>query len=263
MRSILRTLPARNFSTSSIKHNIKDEKWDIISAVGLERKPVITRDLTELESRFNQLLLQIEYERSHKSNIEVRQMNDRKRAQDVKEGKISITDMESFPQQTGQDFIDASLEELKSFNFAPRKNSTSKSDTKSVNRDWDRYLLLLVNEKIGENYQWVLPQGKHKDGETLRQTAERVLLEKCGGNIKCQFMGNAPCGFYKYKYPKLARKETVGAKIFFYKAEFFSGQIELEKCNCKDYEWATRQELEKIPNEYLKSVKMFLIDEEH
>lgn len=268
MRSVLRTIPTgnclRNFSNSSIKNNLKDEKWDIISAVSLERKPVITRDYTELESKFNKLLLQIEYERSHKSNFELRVDNDKKRAKEVKEGKISISDMESFPQQTGQDFLDSSLEELKAFNFASRKSLTPKNGTKSVNREWDRYLLLLVNEKIGENYHWVLPQGKHKPGETLRQTAERVLQEKCGENIKSKFLGNAPCGFYKYKYPKVARKDTtVGAKIFFFKAEFLGGQMELEKSHYKDYEWATRKQLEKVPYEYLKSVKMFLIDEEH
>lgn len=37
----------------------------------------------------------------------------------------------------------------------------------------------------------------------------------CGPDIKVQFYGNAPCGFYKYRYPKAVRGESgsVGAKV--------------------------------------------------
>ena len=46
------------------------------------------------------------------------------------------------------------------------------------------------------------------------QTCERLVQETCGGDLKVKFMGNAPCGFYKYKYPKTIRKEGfIGAKV--------------------------------------------------
>lgn len=46
------------------------------------------------------------------------------------------------------------------------------------------------------------------------QTCERLVQETCGGDLKVKFIGNAPCGFYKYKYPKTVRKEGfIGAKV--------------------------------------------------
>ena len=45
------------------------------------------------------------------------------------------------------------------------------------------------------------------------QTAERVLQEKCGSEIKARFLGNAPVGFYKYKFASPGEDNTVGAKV--------------------------------------------------
>ena len=56
------------FSTS----NALREKWDLITAVCLERKPVVTQSLTKLEEDYKQLLAQIEFERSLKSDHEMR-----------------------------------------------------------------------------------------------------------------------------------------------------------------------------------------------
>lgn len=74
--------------------------------------------------------------------------------------------------------------------------------------------MFVLNQKIGEKSFYILPQGKREEGETLRQCADRVLKEKCGQDLKVQVFGNAPCGFYKYKYPKSVRSEdSVGAKV--------------------------------------------------
>lgn len=94
-----------------------------------------------------------------------------------------------------------------------------------------------------------------------------------------QFYGNAPCGFYKYLYPKVVQKEvgSVGAKvkfckiweillqskvllqIFFYIAKYRSGVISQENL---EYKWLDRQELHKeLPAAYGHSVAQFLIDE--
>lgn len=94
-----------------------------------------------------------------------------------------------------------------------------------------------------------------------------------------QFYGNAPCGFYKYHYPKVVQKEvgSVGAKvkfllnledglkskvllqIFFYIAKYRSGEISQENL---EYKWLDRQELHKeLPAAYSHSVAQFLIDE--
>lgn len=74
---------------------------------------------------------------------------------------------------------------------------------------------MVIKQKIGNTNFFLLPQGERNDGETLRQCADRVLEEKCGKDIKAQIFGNAPCGFYKYKYPKAVRgdKNSTGAKV--------------------------------------------------
>lgn len=46
------------------------------------------------------------------------------------------------------------------------------------------------------------------------QTCERLVQETCGGGLNVKFLGNAPCGFFKYKFPKTVRKEGfIGAKV--------------------------------------------------
>ncbi|KAL1138481.1 hypothetical protein AAG570_008544 [Ranatra chinensis] len=231
-----------------------------MSAVSLERKPLITRDLNKFELEIANLMQKIEVEKSHKSDFEIRQENDKKKA----ESKVfSESDLDQAAQQTAQDFLDLSTEELQHFKQASRVGGDQENNYRTTKRALDRNLLLLVSEKVGDKEMWILPQGKRKEGETLRDTAERVLKDKCGNLLKAKFLGNAPCGFYKYKYPKAKQGETMGAKIFFFKAQILDGNVELNGGPCQDFHWATRREMEKLPHEYLKAIRLFLIDEEH
>ena len=47
-------------------------------------------------------------------------------------------------------------------------------DVHSLHRCLDRPLFLIVERKLGNAYHWDLPTLVRKDGETLRQTAERA-----------------------------------------------------------------------------------------
>lgn len=77
--------------------------------------------------------------------------------------------------------------------------------------------------------------------------------------MKVKFYGNAPVGFYKYKYPKEVQKNgTVGAKVFIYFARYIDGKP-TEKTKFK---WLDRLELSKeVPKEYHSSLSKFLIDD--
>ncbi|XP_044258159.1 39S ribosomal protein L46, mitochondrial [Tribolium madens] len=232
------------------------EKWDLLTAVCLERKPLITTPLLKIEEDYKHLQSQIEFERSLKSDHEVRHEKEQKQLEQLKKG----ADIEVHLKDTAQDLVDASTEEFSKFKFASRvTEADKKNDLKSLNRKLDKHLVLVTKQKIGKDNFYLLPQALRQDGETLRQTAERIVKDTCGGNLKAMIYGNAPSAFYKYKYPSIARKDAVGAKVFIYFARYEKGQLENEKV---DYKWLDREELAKsLPNDYVKSVSQMLIDE--
>ncbi|XP_063908577.1 large ribosomal subunit protein mL46 [Zophobas morio] len=242
------------FSTS----NALREKWDLITAVCLERKPVVTQSLTKLEEDYKKLLAQIEFERSLKSDHEMRHEKELKQLEQLKKGD----DVEVHFKETAQDFVDAGTEELTKFKFASRiTEADKKNDVKSLNRKLDKHLVLVVKQNIGKDNLYLLPQTLRQDGETLRQTAERILRDTCGKELKAMIYGNAPFGFYKYKYPTAVRKEneTTGAKVFIYFARYEKGQVGNKNL---EYKWLDRTELQNIlPKEYGQSVSQMLINE--
>ncbi|XP_022194292.1 39S ribosomal protein L46, mitochondrial [Nilaparvata lugens] len=252
------------YSTTNSKP-IRQEKWDLMSAVSLERKPILEREFTELEKSVVEFLKKTEFEMSSKSDHEIRLITDKIKIEQLKKGDKNI-EIDTITQQIGQDFEDECQRELEAFSYQERITADDKANnTKSTYRLLDRNLLLIVQENIGNDRLWVLPQGIRKEGETLRATAERVLKEKCGSDIEALFYGNAPVGFYKYSYPKNLRKtedDPIGAKIFFFKAKLLKGNVNPYSKDM-DYRWSTRKELGVLQKDYLKRVSMFLIDEEH
>lgn len=204
-------------------------------------------------------LKEAESESSYKSDHELRHENDLKIAKLVRT-KPTEMDVGAIAQQTALDFEEASNKEFEAFSFPSFTSNSDETNNKSLDRKLDRHLLLLVRDEFAKNDEWILPQGIRKDNESLRETAERVLRERFGENLKAAFLGNAPCGFFKYSYPKKVNKDSVGAKVFFFKAIYLSGQADSKS----DFLWASRGELEKLFNcrRYLNSVEMFLIDEE-
>lgn len=72
-----------------------------------------------------------------------------------------------------------------------------------------------------------------------------------------KFYGNAPIGFYKYKYPqKLREKGSCGAKIFYFLAKYIDGDI----TNKIKYQWLDYDELEKtLPSEMQNSISQFML----
>jgi large subunit ribosomal protein L46 len=238
-----------------------------MSAVCLERKPVISRELNDIELKFSRMLAETELENSHKSDHEVRFEKDILQAELLKSKSVDL-DVDMALQQTAQDFEDAAVEEYNKFAFASRLTEADRThDLQSLERKLDRHLLLLVQEKQWDQKVWILPQGLRMDGETMLQAAERVLKEKCGDDLVAHFYGNAPCGVYKYKYPKRfvgnGENASVGAKVFFFKAQYIAGHLEQNKLKHKEFKWLGRDELEaSLPEEYCKNVTQFVIDEE-
>jgi len=99
-------------------------------------------------------------------------------------------------------------------------------------------------------------------------------------DLNTKLMGNAPYGFYHYKYPRVLQNQeggqAIGAKIFFYKANYIKGSMESKVkessrpnpsnpvIEFKDYLWLKRDELNAMLHErYHKQITQFLIPEGH
>lgn len=253
---MLRVLSRRLYSTATA------EKWDLCAGVLVERLPVVSKSFTPIEKQFQDQLWQIEFENSLKSDHEVQHEREERQAQLLKKGEVEVDLDEISSQQTAQDKKDLYTEEFRKFEFAPRTTPDDKTgNVKSTNRKLEDILYLLVEQKFGDDKKphMVLPQGKREEGETLRQTAERVLKTACGDKLKPTFYGNAPVGFYKYKYPASARKESVGAKVFFYRTSV-QGAEGHEIKDGVNYEWQDKPNLEKkLSGGYSESVQKFLL----
>ncbi|KAL4716398.1 hypothetical protein ACJJTC_006760 [Scirpophaga incertulas] len=230
--------------------------WDITTGICVERLPVVTPPLNDIQKKYKELLYTIEIENSLKSDHEIRKDNDIIQAKQLKES-IDV-DYDTVSKITAQDFEDSSAEELGKFQFADIITEADKKGIKNtVDRCLQKHLVLVTSLKFGSDMKQVLPQGLWKEGETLRQTAERVLAQHCGPDLKVQFLSNAPCGFHKYKYPAEIDGK-IGAKVFFYYANYRSGKVSEQV----KHTWLTRSELEDaLPIRYNKSVQQFLIEE--
>lgn len=243
-------------------YSTKHVQWDIMAGICLQRKPVITKSLSDIEVKYQTILQEIEFERSLKSDHELRHDKDVQRMEKLKKGTVvDFDDIDQTSQQTAQDYVDKNKAEFSNFEFANRvADADFKENKKNLNRKLEDNLVLVTKQKLGNNDFWIFPQGLWTNGETLRQTAERILKESFNNNLNVRFYGNAPCGFYKYKYPKEKRDKSAveGAKIFFFKATLLDGSIETNN-SWADYEWATVQELnDRLIQPYMKNVKLFL-----
>uniref|UniRef100_A0A182Q6Y9 Large ribosomal subunit protein mL46 n=1 Tax=Anopheles farauti TaxID=69004 RepID=A0A182Q6Y9_9DIPT len=234
------------------------EKWDLFAGVLVERLPIVTKTLEPLEAKYKEMLDQTELEKSLKSNHELRKETEKRQQELLKAGKIDL-DSEAL-KQTAQDLEDAYNEEYARFKPAPRVTEADrKNDVRSLDRKLEQTLVLLVEQKLGNKSHYLLPQGQHRKGESMRQTAERTLQEFCGDSLQATFYGNAPVGFYKYKYPAEARTEAVGAKVFFFRSVLKQDSCSIANSKLK-YQWLSQEELQQqLHQSYYQSVSQFLL----
>lgn len=203
---------------------------------------------------------QIEIERSLYSDHELRALDE---AQRLAKRKADLYDEEDEQNiLLVQDLED--MWEQKFLQFKPGDRITEadkKNDRTSLHRKLDRNLVLLVKEKLGDEDVWMLPQAEWQPGETLRGTAERTLATLSENNMEAKFLGNAPCGHYKFKFPQAIRTESsIGAKVFFFKALLLTGDFS-QAGKKSHHVWVSKEELgDYLKPKYLAQVKRFLLD---
>ncbi|XP_030620969.1 large ribosomal subunit protein mL46 [Chanos chanos] len=261
--------PIRNISLNQFcrsAHKLKNETvsspWRLYAAVCLQRLPIVSQERSPIEEQFLDLMHQMELERSLLADHELRLLEDAERMSRKQEEDYDSDEEEDYAGQdivTAQDLEDTWEQKLKQFQPASREKSADKTELSSSNRCLGDNLVLLVKQSVGGEKIWLLPQLQWETGETLKQTAERALARLPGADLKATFLGNAPCGFYKYKFPKDIQTEScVGAKVFFFKALLsVSSHSPLEK---DSFIWVKKSELpEYLKPEYLKQVNRFII----
>ncbi|XP_029284554.1 large ribosomal subunit protein mL46 [Cottoperca gobio] len=226
----------RQFSNTSVcRESRKTENvtesarspWTVMAAVCLQRLPVITADCSPMEQQFGQMINQMELEKSVLTDHELRLQEEAERLRRLQAGEYDSDEEDNQMKQEiilAQDLEDLWEQKLKNFQPAQRVNADVDKDLTSAERCLADTLLLLAEQQVGGEKLWLLPQTQWQDGETLRQTAERALHSLPAADFKATFLGNAPCGVYKYKLPRAARTESsVGTKVFFFKAVLSDG----------------------------------------
>ncbi|XP_074517347.1 large ribosomal subunit protein mL46 isoform X3 [Sebastes fasciatus] len=269
-RTAVRTAGFRQFSSSSVSRaalqtqSVTDRverassPWTLMAAVCLQRLPVISSECSAIEQQFTHMMHQMELEKSLLSDHELRLLEDAERMSRKQADDYDSDEEDDRGDQEimlTQDLEDSWEQKLKNFQPALRVTADVDKDLTSSERCLADSLLLLAEQQVGGEKLWLLPQTQWQEGETLRQTAERALASLPAAGFKATFLGNAPCGVYKYKLPKAARTESsVGTKVFFFKAILSdSGPPAAQSA---PFLWVKKSELQR----YLKPAYMMKVD---
>lgn len=227
-----------------------------MAAVCLQRLPVISAERSPIEEQFRQLLHEMEDEKSMLSDHEVRLLEDAEKLSRKQDDYDSDDEDKRDDQDImlARDLEDLWEQKMKSFEPAHRIRADVDKELTSPQRCLADSLLLLAEQQVGGEKLWLLPQTQWQEGETLRQTAERALAS-LPATFKATFLGNAPCGVYKYKLPKAARTEnSAGVKVFFFKAVL--SHADPPAAPKAPFLWVKKSELQR----YLKPAYMMKVE---
>ncbi|KAA1474840.1 hypothetical protein DENSPDRAFT_825004 [Dentipellis sp. KUC8613] len=190
------------------------------------------------------------------------------------EAKFSIEerrrDRKAFGPGFGADSEDArstlTAEDLKKFGQEEEENTVSRvhasdlsGNVKSLDRNGQRNLYLLVQQKKDGKDAWVFPQGDVNAGELLHEAAERRLLSQCGDAMDTWIVSRNPIGLHEILPP--TPPTDPATCIFFFKAHIMAGQVHPDGKSVADFAWLTKQEIEeRVAPDYWHSVKDILSD---
>ncbi|XP_066446080.1 large ribosomal subunit protein mL46 [Eleutherodactylus coqui] len=257
MTRVFRAVGCRGLATG-----VAGSPWRLHGAVCLKRPAVLSGSRSAVQQEVEELLQQIDMEKSLYSDHELHLTMDAERLRRMQSDAYDSDDEGQQDIVTAQDLEDKWEQKWREMQLAPKiTEADEKNDRTSLNRKLESNLVLLIKEKIGNEEIWMFPQIEWMAGETMRQTAGRALSNLSEKHIEALFLGNAPCGFYKYKFPKMMRSEDVmGAKVFFFKA-LLKSQSLLPNKKKGEYVWVSKDELKDyLKPAYLSEVNKFVID---
>lgn len=245
------------------------------ASVCIERMPVITCEMNDLEKRYSNLINQINVRKSLLSNHELRHKRDlEEAAKRAKEGNQQTqTDLAI---ETAIDFEDKAQKELEMFKFGQRITASAASQEleemsmdykasdkggkkkaaplQNIERVLDKKLILLVHDAKTSNWELPKIEWTPTTDPTLRHAAERAV-SGLNDKLRVQFLGNAPVGIYKH------RTDNFLDKHYFFKCQYISG-AEFLAASKYDFIWIRKEELKNfVKNQnYLNCLEDFILD---
>ncbi|KAH3834777.1 39S ribosomal protein L46, mitochondrial-like isoform X2 [Dreissena polymorpha] len=250
----------RHASASAVSSN---KKWQLHSAVCLQRYPRVIKPPTDLEQKYKEIMGRIELRKSLLSDYELdlvaeKHMFEKMKTMTDDEKKKLLAERSLL---TMAEQLDVWTKELDNFKLADKLTDADKTgDETTVNQKLDEKLVLIVRQNWpgSETKCWTFPQGCRREGESMREAAERTLMTCCGEDVDAMFVGNAPCGYYQYQLP-FRCKPDYGVKTFFFKANYTAGEV-MPTDLISEWKWVRYDELPSyFQSTYLRRVRQFLI----
>lgn len=227
-----------SFSSNPAVQQAEPKKWQLFSAVILERIPKLMKPLSEYE--INYRLYRHEAKLRYSKKLPTAWFPDGQREDPVTH-EVLIGDFSR-----------------RNFTPAPLETEADRSgNNKTLNRKLTESVYFTVKRY---NRVWQFPQGEAEEGKTLSQTAEEALRSFVGDKLTLHFVSNVPsCHIQREFSPEVKQQRSWdGAKIFFYRAIVVAGNLE-EIPFDYDFAWLSSSELSQVlPSIYYNSVKNIL-----
>eukprot|EP00002_Diphylleia_rotans_P027384 TRINITY_DN548_c0_g5_i1.p1 TRINITY_DN548_c0_g5~~TRINITY_DN548_c0_g5_i1.p1 ORF type:complete len:260 (-),score=61.76 TRINITY_DN548_c0_g5_i1:509-1288(-) len=202
------------------------KKVRLVAATVLERYPVILEDVPEWKQRYVQM--------KERHDEHIRKQYPPEFLEQFK-GKV----VENKPDDNGV---------LTTFPLHLRVTEADRTNNfHSLNRALQHKLFLIVKKDRSE-HAWQYPQGGVEAGETLRQAAMREFVEECGNDMKVFFLGHHPMAHIDYELSPKDQEEfkADATRVFFYRAIYQHGKVQLNTKELVDYNWRTKEEMREI-----------------
>jgi large subunit ribosomal protein L46 len=137
------------------------------------------------------------------------------------------------------------------FTPAPRETEADATgNVKTRDRQLKERVYLAVKTDAEGNKsgsRWTLPSAIAQNDETLLATAERAVSEALGKDLTLWCPSNAPMTVnfrvYNKHLPEEFRMNYYGEKIFYYRVQYDSGDVDEGALKADDYAWLTREEM--------------------
>jgi len=192
------------------------KRWQLFASVIVERPRILSLPQTEFEEEYRLMVEDFEHAKALKSDHEMRIEQDIRNQERKRKGLEVVNE----PLQTGFEYEEDREKCLA--DFRPSSRTAESDDLQSLTRHLDEKLYLVVPHFLGSGKDWFLPSASVDGKSSLREAVDEAISRTFGKDAHhhIQVMGNAPFGFYKYRYPGKSSEseQRRGGKFFLYKA---------------------------------------------